>query len=55
MNIDRLEKAIRTIRRRIWDMTPERQDRATQAIHTLKNRINRQPVTRDYHWMYACE
>lgn len=55
MKIDRLEKAIRTIRNRIWNMTPERQDRASQAIHTLKNRINYQPVTRNYHWMYACE
>lgn len=55
MNKTHLEKAIRTIRNRIWDMTPERRDRATQAIHTLKNRINYQPHTRDYHWMYACE
>lgn len=53
MNPERIHKAIRTIRKRIFDMPENRQHRATVAIQTLKARL---PVRHpDRHWMYAAE
>ena len=53
MNPERIHKAIRTIRQRIFDMPENRQPRATRAIQTLKTRL---PVRHpDRHWMYAAE
>ena len=53
MNPERIRKAIRTIRQRIFDMPENRQPRATRAIQTLKARL---PVRHpDRHWMYAAE
>lgn len=58
--VARTERAIRTIRQRIFDMPPERQERATMAIGVLKARLapvwaNYRHSRSDYHWMYAAE
>lgn len=47
MNKQRIEKAIRVIRQRIFDMPLDKQERATKAIHFLKNKMNYQPTWHD--------
>lgn len=54
MKKDRIDRAIRRIRQRIFDMPEEKQVRATKAIETLKQQMN-YPHSSDYHWMYAAE
>jgi hypothetical protein len=54
--VARIERAIRTIRQRIFDMPEAKAQRAGQAIAALKARIYpRHHIARTTHWMYACE
>lgn len=50
-----LERAVRKIRQRIFDLPEHKQESATAAIHKLKARINYPDASRQYHWMYAAE
>ena len=50
-----LERAVRKVRQRIFNLPEGKQPFATLAIERLKSRINYQNTQRDYHWMYAAE
>jgi hypothetical protein len=51
----RVERAIRTIRQRIFDMPEAKQARAGLAIERFKNQIYPRQKSGNYHWMYAAE
>ena len=50
-----LERAVRKVRQRMFNLPEGKQPFATLAIERLKSRINYQNTQRDYHWMYAAE